>query len=171
MGVEIERKFLLVSDAWRRAVSRSVRMRQGYLVDAQALAAGLARSSVRVRVAGDAAWINVKSSEPGITRQEFEYHIPVPDAEQMLAQLCRGCVTKTRHLVPVAEHTFEIDEFDSDNAGLIVAEIELTSPDNPFPHPAWLGREVSHLSRYYNVNLGARPWCEWTTAEQRGEDG
>lgn len=170
MGVEIERKFLLVDDAWRRAVSRSLPMRQGYLVDAQAITAGLARSSVRLRVSGDAAWINIKSAETGIARQEFEYPVPLIDAEQMLQQLCRGGISKTRHLVPVDGHTFEVDEFEGDNAGLVVAEMELPSVDSPFPRPPWLGREVSHLTRYYNVNLGAHPWHEWSAAEQRGED-
>lgn len=169
MGVEIERKFLLEGDAWRAQVSQSQRMRQGYLVDADALAAGLARSSVRVRVAGDQAWLNIKSAELGIARTEYEYPVPVADAEHMLEHLCRGRVSKTRHLVPIDGFTFEIDQFEDDNAGLLVAEIELPTKDSDFPRPAWLGREVSHLARYYNVQLIAHPWRDWSAAERRGE--
>ncbi len=169
MGVEIERKFLLADDRWRSQVASSRRMVQGYLVDAEALERGLARSSVRVRVSGDEAWLNVKSAEPGIRRSEFEYPLPLPDAEVMLRDLCRGRVEKIRHLVPVQGHVFEIDEFRGDNAGLVVAELELPSTHAAFPHPPWLGREVSHMPRYCNVNLITHAWCDWSEAERAGE--
>ncbi len=170
MGVEIERKFLLSDERWRADVGDSLRMRQGYLVDASALAAGLARCSVRVRIAGDDAWLNIKSAELGVRRLEFEYPLPLPDAEHMLDRLCDGRVEKIRHLVDVQGHRFEIDEFLGDNAGLVVAELELPATDAAFPRPPWLGREVSHMPRYYNVNLLSHPWRDWSAAERAGED-
>jgi len=170
MGVEIERKFLLRGDGWRQQVHRSERIAQGYLVGAQALRDGLARASVRARIAGEQAWLNIKSAQLGIERAEFEYAIPLADAEAMLASLCDGVLEKFRHLVTVDGVTFEIDEFLGDNAGLVVAEVELDAPDAPFPRPAWLGREVSALGRYYNVNLIEHPYARWTAAERAADD-
>jgi len=169
MGVEIERKFLVVGDEWRRHIVDSRRMVQGYLVDVEALEKKFARSSVRVRVAGDQARLNIKSAELGIRRSEFEYPLPLADAETMLRDLCNGRVEKTRHRVPVDGHVFEIDEFLGHNEGLVVAELELPATDAPFPRPSWLGREVSHMSRYYNVNLITHAWCDWSDAERAGE--
>jgi len=169
MGVEIERKFLVTDDGWRREATGRVHMIQGYLVDASAFRQGLARSSVRVRVTDSEAWLNIKSAKLGIERQEFEYPLPLDDAEIMLRTLCDGCVEKFRYLVPVQGHTFEIDEFLGDNEGLVVAELELPATDAPFPHPSWLGREVSHMPRYYNVNLITHAWRDWSDAERAGE--
>lgn len=169
MGVEIERKFLVTDDSWRCEAADMTHMIQGYLVDASALQKGLARSSVRVRVAGERAWLNIKSAELGIERQEFEYPLPLDDARIMLRSLCDGCVEKCRYRVPVQGHTFEIDEFLGDNEGLVVAELELSATDAPFPHPSWLGREVSHMPRYYNVNLITHAWRDWSDAERAGE--
>jgi len=173
MGTEIERKFLLADDSWRGQVERSLRMEQGYLVDPAAFEAGFARCSVRVRIAGDAAWLNVKSARLGIERSEYEYPLPLADAGEMLQALCRGRVCKIRYFVLVEGHTFEIDEFSGDNQGLVVAELELSASDADYPRPAWLGREVSHLPRYYNVNLIAHPFAQWTPQERAGneEDG
>lgn len=170
MGIEIERKFLLASDAWRAQVTRSMQFAQGYLVGAAALAAGQARASVRVRRAGDAAWINIKAARPGIERAEYEYPLPPADADELLATLCDGVLRKWRHHVRVDGVLFEVDEFLDANAGLVVAEVELSQVDAPFPRPAWLGREVSRLSRYYNVNLIAHPYARWTAAERGGDD-
>lgn len=170
MGIEIERKFLVDGDAWRSEVERSVPMAQGYLVDAAAIDHGYARSSVRVRVAGAKAWINIKSVALGIERQEFEYLIPLPDARQMMATLCHGVVEKTRHVVSIGERRFEVDVFEGANAGLVVAEVELPSADASVPRPGWLGREVSGLARYYNVNLIDHPYSRWTQRERRAED-
>lgn len=169
MSTEIERKFLLQDDGWRDQVSDSIRMAQGYFADVAALEQGLARASVRVRVAGQKAWLNIKSAELGIERREFEYPLPRPDAEVMLRDLCHGQVEKVRHLVPVEGHVFEIDEFLGDNAGLVVAELELSTAHAPFPHPPWLGREVSHMPRYYNVNLIDHAFRHWSEAERAGE--
>jgi adenylate cyclase len=167
MGIEIERKFLLGDDSWRDAVTESERIAQGYLVSAQALHDGTARASVRVRRTGERAWLNIKSAQLGIERAEFEYPVPIADAEQMLAELCDGVLQKIRHHVTVDGVLFEIDEFFGENAGLVVAEVELPSTDASFPRPAWLGREVSHLARYYNVNLIAHPYARWTPDERQ----
>jgi adenylate cyclase len=167
MGIEIERKFLLSDDSWRAAVTQSERIAQGYLVGAQALRDGTARASVRVRRSGDHAWLNIKSAQLGIERAEFEYPMPLADAEQMLASLCDGVLEKIRHHVTVDGVLFEIDEFFGDNAGLVVAEVELVTVDASFPRPSWLGREVSHLARYYNVNLIAHPYALWTQDERQ----
>jgi adenylate cyclase len=171
MATEIERKFLLADERWRAAVIRSIPMAQGYLVGAQALHEGHAQASVRVRQAGDEAWLNVKSVTLGIERAEFEYPLPLADARAMLASLCDGVLEKTRHHVEVDGTLFEVDEFAGDNAGLIVAEVELPAADAPFPRPPWLGREVSALPRYYNINLIAHPFARWSDAERVAADG
>lgn len=170
MGIEIERKFLIGSDAWRAAVERSDVIEQGYLVGAQALRDGSARASVRARIAGDSAWLNIKAATAGIARTEFDYAIPLSDARTLLDELCDGVLEKTRHHVRVDGVLFEIDEFSGHNQGLLVAEVELPSIDAPFPRPAWLGREVSSLMRYYNVNLITHPYRLWTSAERAAED-
>ena len=171
MATEIERKFLLADESWRRVIVRSERIAQGYLVGAQALHEGLARASVRVRRAGGQAWLNIKSATLGIERAEFEYPVPPDDAETMLATLCDGVLEKIRHHVEVDGTLFEIDEFLGDNAGLVVAEVELPAVDAAFPRPAWLGREVSALGRYYNVNLITHPFARWSEAERAAADG
>ena len=170
MAIEIERKFLLANDGWREGIERSEPIAQGYLVGAQALRDGTARASVRARLAGDQAWLNIKAARLGIERAEFEYPIPVDDARDLLATLCDGVLEKTRHHVRVDGVLFEVDEFEGDNRGLVVAEVELPAVDAPFPRPAWLGREVSTLARYYNVNLIAHPYRQWSPAERAAED-
>ncbi|WP_266167933.1 CYTH domain-containing protein [Dyella subtropica] len=170
MGIEIERKFLLRSDAWRPSVERSERIAQGYLVGAQAFRAGHARASVRVRRAGEHAWLNIKSAHLGIQRAEFEYPVPPADADAMLASLCDGVLEKFRHIVTIEGVVFEIDEFLGNNAGLVVAEVELDAPDAAYPRPDWLGREVSDLARYYNVGLIDYPYSHWTQAERDADD-
>lgn len=169
MGVEIERKFLLASDAWRAQVERSEPMAQGYLVGMAAIEAGQARSSVRVRIAGDRAWLNIKSATLGVQRQEYEYAVPLDDARHMLDTLSDGVVEKVRHHVILDGAHFEIDEFSGRNQGLVVAEVELPSVDAAYPRPEWLGREVSEQARYYNVNLVHRPYDTWSAAERAGE--
>lgn len=166
MGIEIERKFLVGGDAWRGAVVTSQRMVQAYLVGAAIVTAGGSKSSVRVRVAGEMAWLNIKSATLGVERQEFEYAIPLADAERMIATLCEGAVEKIRHYVPQGGHEFEVDEFLGANTGLIVAELELPRIDAEYPRPAWLGAEVSTLPRYYNLNLIDHPYSRWSAAER-----
>jgi adenylate cyclase len=164
MGIEIERKFLLANDDWRQAVAQSKHIAQGYLVDVSALRDGTARASVRVRISGEQAWLNIKSVDLGISRAEYELPLPLDDAKTMLETLCDGV------LESVAGWLFEIDEFKGSNSGLIVAEIELPSTDASFPRPAWLGREVSDLERYYNVNLIRHPYAAWTNAQREAND-
>ena len=153
MAHEIERKFLVQSELWREG-AEGRRMRQGYLsLDPE--------RTVRVRISGDQAWLNVKGRTVGIRRLEFEYPIPVDDALALLA-LCIGAVVdKTRYRVEHGAHTWEVDEFHGDNAGLIVAEIELAQEDEPFLRPPWLGREVSGEAHYYNAALAQRPFKTW----------
>ncbi|MGE7137044.1 CYTH domain-containing protein [Luteibacter sp. NPDC031894] len=171
MGIEIERKFLLAGDGWRAVVERSERIAQGYLVSGAAIAAGQAKCSVRVRLSDDKGWLNIKSATLGVERHEFEYPIPLEDAEHLLHQLSDGVLEKVRHHVMLDGAHFEIDEFLGDNAGLVVAEIELETADATFPRPTWLGREVSDQSRYYNVNLVDHPFSRWSTAEKEGNGG
>lgn len=160
MASEIERKFLIVSNAWQGAVYRSVRYRQGYLGRVET-------SSVRVRVSDDSAYLNIKGATLGIERLEYEYPVPLADAQEMLDRLCqKPLIEKTRHWVEHAGHHWEIDVFEGDNAGLVVAEIELQSTDEAFERPDWLGGEVSHEPRYYNVCLVEYPYCEWSVNER-----
>ena len=168
MGIEIERKFLVSSTDWRNAIEHSARLAQGYLNDADSVTQGRQQVSVRVRIAGELAHLNIKSREAGPQRQEFEYAIPVPDADALLALASGGIVEKHRHHVRHAGHLWEIDEFLGDNAGLVVAEIELSRIDETFAQPAWLGAEVTHLSRYYNLLLAQHPYARWSAQERQG---
>jgi adenylate cyclase len=155
MAIEIEHKFLLRDDRWRQQVERSARMRQGYLTSD-------ARCSVRVRVADGQGFLNLKSGTLGIQRSEYEYPIPLAEAEEILDTLCeKPLLEKTRHFLWFSEHLWEIDEFEGDNAGLIVAEVELSQADELFARPDWLGEEVSHDIRYYNSQLARHPYQTW----------
>ena len=155
MAVEIERKFLLKSDDWRSQVARDFGIRQGYLSrDAQ--------SSVRIRISGGKADINIKSTKDGIYRLEYEYDIPLQDAEELLKLVAhRPLIEKIRHIVHWGDHRWEIDEFFGDNNGLVVAEVELRDVDEVFERPPWIGREVSADARYYNSNLSKVPYQAW----------
>lgn len=166
MGIEIERKFLVVSDAWRGQTHRSIDMAQGYLNDAESVVIGRQNTSVRVRLEGDKARLNIKSREMGASRQEFDYLIPVEDARGLIALCVGGTVIKRRHYVLHEGHEWEVDEFLGDNAGLVVAELELDSIDEIFAVPAWAGAEVTHLQRYYNLNLASHPFSRWSAAER-----
>jgi adenylate cyclase len=155
MAIEIERKFLLANDNWRAAVTESARMRQGYLNREQ-------RCSVRVRTSGDKAWLNIKGTTIGAQRPEFEYEIPLADANVLLDTLShQPLIEKCRHYLPYQGHLWEIDEFEGENAGLIVAEIELEHADEAFARPDWLGREVTEDVRYYNTSLSHTPYQRW----------
>lgn len=155
MAKEIERKFLLKGDSWRNEVSHAEQFVQGYLV-------GAVKASVRIRIEGERAFLNIKSATLGVNRDEYEYQIPVGDAKEMLDRLCeQPLISKIRHHVPYEGKTWEIDEFEADNSGLIVAEIELTDENEDFERPPWLGEEVSHDARYYNVCLVKHPYSQW----------
>jgi adenylate cyclase len=155
MATEIERKFLVTGDSWRDAVESEARLMQGYL-------ANNANVTVRVRIKGDKAMLTIKGATLGVTRAEYEYAIPMDDAETMLKELAAGpVVDKTRHLVRVDDHVWELDVFHGDNDGLVMAEIELGSEDEAFRLPDWAGQEVSDDSRYYNVNLARNPYKHW----------
>lgn len=155
MAMEIERKYLVTGDRWRDQVKHSQRMRQAYLsVDPQ--------RCIRVRVAGQHAHINLKSSADGIHRHEYQYPIPVEDALAIMQKMCRGhLIDKTRHEIPGDGVLWEVDEFHGDNQGLIVAEVELSDAAQHFDKPDWLGREVSDDPRVYNMNLSLNPFSEW----------
>lgn len=153
MPLEIERKFLVSGHAWRSA--DAVLYRQGYLNRDK-------QRTVRVRIAGDRAFLTIKGVSSGATRVEFEYEIPVSEAAQLLT-LCDGpLIEKTRHRVTVGGHVWEVDEFHGDNDGLVVAEIELGSEDEAFARPAWVTVEVTEDARYYNSNLAVRPFRTWS---------
>lgn len=154
MAVEIERKFLVMGQPWLQVPG--VVFRQGYLNRDKA-------RTVRVRVAGEVAFLTIKGVSVGATRAEFEYPIPLADAEALLA-LCEGpLIEKTRHVLTHAGTVWELDVFAGDNAGLVVAEVELLSEDQAFVRPGWLGAEVTQDVRYFNSNLAAHPYCRWTT--------
>lgn len=154
MAVEIERKFLVMGDQWR-SLGTGQRYRQGYL-------ASDAGRAVRVRVVGDRAFLTIKGGGQDISRLEFEYPIPVAEAEVMLEHLCdRPLIDKTRYKIPIGEVVWEVDEFAGENAGLIVAEVELTHPDQPLELPDWVGAEVSHDARYFNAALAKHPYRLW----------
>lgn len=154
MPREIERKFLLKSDAWR-SLAEGVTYRQGYL-------SSVPERTVRVRIAGDAAFLTVKGRNVKNSRAEFEYPIPLEDAEQML-KLCDGpLVEKQRCEIPHAGKTWQVDEYAGDNRGLVLAEVELDSEDEQPEIPEWIGEEVSGDPRYYNSNLAAHPFSAWS---------
>jgi len=155
MGIEIERKFTLKNSNWRQQVQRSERYVQGYL-------AGNARSSVRVRIAGNKANLNIKSATLGVFRHEYEYEIPLADAEEMLTTLCETpIIDKVRHFIEFENKTWEIDEFNGENKGLIIAEVELNKENEVITLPDWVDEEVSHDPKYYNVSLVKNPFCNW----------
>ncbi len=155
MGIEIERKFLVGSESWRAGAGPGRRMRQGYLHAGP-------EGTVRVRIAGDEAWLAVKGETRGLERAEYEYPIPRADAEAMLARLCRPpLVEKTRYVVPFAGRRWEVDVFEGANAGLVIAEVELPAADAAVTLPPWAGREVSNDARYFNAALARHPYAEW----------
>ena len=170
MGIEIERKFLLADDGWRAAAHKVVPMAQGYLNDLAMVDSGAMQTSVRVRIEGEAAFLNIKSREAGPSRQEFEYAIPLADAHALLALCVGGMIDKRRHYVDHEGHLWEVDEFLGDNAGLVVAEIELASVDEAFAKPDWLGAEATHAQRYYNLALASRPYSQWREDERLALD-
>ena len=164
MAQEIERKYLVLDDAWRSAPA--ARYRQGYLCRDKA-------RTVRVRTieddSGARAFLTIKGVLVGAARNEFEYEIPQDDARMMLDTLCDGpLIEKDRRKIEYGGLIWEVDEFLGDNAGLVFAEVELRQEDQTVALPPWIGAEVTHLPRYFNANLSIYPYCQWTEEEKRG---
>jgi adenylate cyclase len=154
VGVEIERKFLLAGEGWR-ALGQQVLLRQGYLSSDP-------ERVVRVRVEGDRAYMTIKGRSVGATRGEWEYPIPLADANELLEALCQQpIVEKFRRQIEFGGNVWEVDEFLGTNQGLVLAEIELASEDQPFDKPEWIGEDVTHDKRYFNSNLVRNPFSSW----------
>jgi adenylate cyclase len=155
MGLEIERKFLVKNASWRDVVEDREPILQGYLADT-------GRATVRVRTKGDRGFMTIKGATTGVSRAEFEYEIPIEDARVMLETLSSlPLIDKVRHRVRCGGHLWEVDVFAGENAGLVLAEIELASEDEPFVLPDWVGPEVSDDPRYFNSNLARHPFRRW----------
>lgn len=155
MNMEIERKYLVTNDAWRHEATTILVMRQGYLCTDPG-------RTVRVRVSGGEAWLTIKGKRVDGAAPEFEYPVPAADADAMLDALAKKpLIEKKRHLVPHEGFVWEVDEFFGDNAGLVIAEIELDAPDRAVPLPAWAGAEVTGDPKYYNASLVGRPFKDW----------
>lgn len=158
MPIEIERKFLVSGDGYREG--RAVRIVQGYICSSP-------DKVVRVRIKGNEAFLTIKDATVGFARHEFEYAIPVADAEVMLENICgQPIIDKTRWITEYDGHVWEVDEFHRENEGLIVAEIELNDAAEQFALPPWVDREVTGQERYYNACLFAHPYSMWTDAER-----
>jgi len=154
MGKEIERKFLVTGDAWRQ-LDQGVRYRQGYLSTVK-------ERTVRVRTVGERGYLTIKGVTEGVSRAEYEYEIPRADADALLDGLCeRPLIEKVRRRIDHAGLTWEVDEFEGENLGLVIAEVELEHEQQRFEPPPWVGEEVSSDPRYYNANLIGNPYCNW----------
>ncbi len=155
-GLEIERKFLVRGDDYKRQAYSSSRIRQGYICSGHG-------RTVRVRLRDDRGYLTIKgpSDAAGLSRYEFEKEITPDEAEHLMALCEPGSIDKTRYLVKSGNHTFEVDEFYGDNEGLVMAEVELGSEDEPFEKPDFIGKEVTGDRRYYNAHLVKHPFCSW----------
>lgn len=155
-GLEIERKFLVRGDDYKRQAYSSSRIRQGYICSGHG-------RTVRVRLRDDRGYLTIKgpSDAAGLSRYEFEKEITLDEAEHLMALCEPGSIDKTRYLVKSGSHTFEVDEFYGDNEGLVMAEVELGSEDEPFEKPDFIGKEVTGDRRYYNAHLVKHPFCSW----------
>ena len=157
MAQEIERKFLVLDDSFKHEAFSKSHIQQGYICSERG-------RTVRVRIRDERAYLTIKgpSLNGGLSRYEFEREIPLDDGLQMM-QLCEsGIIDKTRWMVKSGNHTFEVDEFHGENAGLVVAEVELHHEDEPFEKPHFIGKEVTGDRRYYNSQLRANPYCNWS---------
>ena len=157
MAQEIERKFLVLDDSFKHEAFSKSHIQQGYICSERG-------RTVRVRIKDERAYLTIKgpSLNGGLSRYEFEREIPLEDGLQMM-QLCEsGIIDKTRWLVKSGPHTFEVDEFHGENAGLVVAEVELHHEEEQFEKPHFIGKEVTGDRRYYNSQLRANPYCNWS---------
>ncbi len=154
MGKEIERKFLVIGEDWRK-LAKGTKYRQGYLNS-------MKERTVRVRTIDSDGFLTIKGPTVGATRSEYEYKIPGAEADEMLTNLCeKPLIEKFRYKIKQGDLTWEIDEFLGDNKGLIVAEIELQDENQAFDKPAWIGKEVTGDPRYFNSNLVKNPFSKW----------
>lgn len=154
--IEIERKFLVTSDAFKRDFVRKNYIAQGYLNSTP-------ERTVRVRIKGETGYLTIKgkSNETGLSRFEWEKEIALAEAKALLLLCEKGIIEKNRYEVKVGEHLFEVDEFFGENEGLLIAEVELQSESENFEKPNWLGKEVTQDQRYYNSNLSKNPFLNW----------
>ena len=155
MAVEIERKFLVDAEKWAQLIKpEPTHLKQGYLVNDEL-------KTIRVRIAGEKAYLTIKGRTVGISRSEYEYPLPVKDAIELLDTLAISFIEKNRYCINFAGHTWEVDVFLGDNTGLIAAEIELETAATEFELPDWITIEVSADTRYYNSNLSVKPYNKW----------
>ena len=154
MTIEIERRFLLKNDDWKREASAPQVLRQGYLSVEK-------ERTIRVRIIDDKAWLTLKGYISDVSRSEFEYEIPLDDAQTMLATVCPFKIEKHRYRIAHEGFVFEIDEFFGENAPLVVAELELPDENAPFPKPDWLGAEITEDGRFTNTYLSKHPFGTW----------
>ena len=159
MATEIERKFKVRSDEYKE-IGKPQNCKQGYL-DTQN------EPLVRVRIMGEKAYLTLKGENEGIRRLEFEYEIPVLDAEKLLSNFCSTTlIKKNRYILSIEEKIWEVDEFLGENFGLVIAEVELLSENDNFNKPSWIGQEVSHDTKYYNYKLVEHPYSKWNEVEK-----
>lgn len=159
MGLEIERKFLVTGTSYKIDAKAKLFIRQGFLNDDPLRA-------VRVRITDEKASITIKGRSRGTVRAEFEYPVPIDDAELMLNEICMvPLIMKNRYIVKYLDTTWEVDEFLGENKGLVIAEVELDSEDAPLALPEWVGEEVTDDPRFYNVNLVTHPYTTWNSVE------
>lgn len=155
MAIEIERKFLVADDSWRSGVAEVRSIEQAYLAKTDHV-------SIRIRIDnGSAATLTIKSAEPGVERREYEYALPVADASELMQRREGAVIVKSRHLVRRGRHVWEVDVFEGENAGLVIAEVELARADEPIERPSWLGQEITHDRRFYNAELAKAPFARW----------
>jgi adenylate cyclase len=155
VGIEIEYKFLVKDDSWRLTAGAGVLYRQGFLASDDT-------GMVRVSLTDTASWLTIKRAQSPLRRLEYEYPLPRNEAEEMFNEACLpGKIQKQRYRLPYAGHDWEIDVFEADNAGLVVAEIELSDEGEAFERPGWLGDDISTDARYFAMNLARHPFQAW----------
>ena len=160
MAIEIERKFLLLNSDWRKEIYDQQKISQGYL-------SSNPDRTVRIRISDQKGIITIKGKSHGTSRAEYEYEIPLKDAEELIGLCEKPTIEKTRYLVSYESKLWEIDEFEGDNNGLIVAEVELENESEKPMLPSWIGKEVSSEKRFFNASLIKYPYSEWTDEERQ----
>lgn len=154
MAIEIERKFLVINSGWRKQVYHKKNIAQGYLSTNP-------ERTVRIRISNETGIITIKGKSEGVSRAEFEYEVPLDDAQELMKLCERPVIEKVRNLVKFEGKIWEVDEFSGDNQGLIVAEVELVNEQESVPLPSWVGKEVSTEKKYFNASLIKDPYSQW----------